>query len=62
MPIPCDTSAERWGAVTVDHAGGDEIFTQERVEAVRDFSRFVEMLYAFSISKEDVHEPDSRAS
>lgn len=53
MPISCDPSGERWGAVTVDHAGGDEIFTQERVEAVRDFSRFVEMLYALSTSKEE---------
>jgi hypothetical protein len=61
MPVPCDPAVERWGAVTVDHAGGDSIFTQERVEAVRDFSRFVEMLYALTTSKEDVHEPDSRA-
>lgn len=61
MPIPCGTSAERWGAVTVDHAGDDSIFTQERVEAVRDYSRFVEVLYSLNVTG-DVHEPDSRST
>ena len=62
MPVPCDSSLQRWGGITVDHAGGDNIFTAERIEAVRDFSRFVEMLYALRTKEEVVNEPDSRAS
>lgn len=50
MPIPCDASVKRWGGVTVDYTGNPDVFTRERVEAVRDYARLVEMLY--SLKKE----------
>jgi hypothetical protein len=60
MPLPCDTSLTRWGGITVDHAAGADVFTPDRIEAVRDYARFVEILYALVDKKEDSHE--ARAS
>lgn len=61
MPIPCDASVPCWGAVTVDHTGGPEVFNAEHIEAVRDYARFVEMLLSL-VDKEQAHEREARAS
>jgi GAF domain-containing protein len=48
MPLPCGNSAPQWGGITVDHIGGDDVFTPERVEILRDFARTIETLYCLT--------------
>ncbi len=48
MPLPCDTSLKKYGAVAIDHTGNDAAFDSTRLEVVRDFTRYVEMLHTVS--------------
>ncbi len=45
MPLPCETCPDKWGAIAIDHTGEHAIFDQTRMEIVRDFARYVEILH-----------------
>jgi hypothetical protein len=53
MPLPCDTSSDKWGCVAIDHTGEDAVFDATRMEIIRDFARYVEILHTISQKQED---------